>query len=151
MGKTGRNGKILITDVVPYHRNKVEIETDGLPVDTERAGLAKALIALAQERGVNTDPHIRQELAQLHSMGEVTRYTHLRSKAASAARVKSDSANVAPVTRIDSMLLSKLPGMSLSVSPSSTQKLAPLKLACLKITNSVTAAWAKPASQNTSW
>ena len=46
---------------------------------------AKALIALAQERGVNTDPHIRQELAKLHSMGEVTRFTHLRSKAASAA------------------------------------------------------------------
>jgi alkylation response protein AidB-like acyl-CoA dehydrogenase len=46
---------------------------------------AKALIALAQERGVNTDPHIRQELAALHTMGEVTRFTHLRSKAASAA------------------------------------------------------------------
>jgi outer membrane usher protein len=35
VGKTGRNGKILITDMVPYHKNKVEIETDGLPVDTE--------------------------------------------------------------------------------------------------------------------
>jgi outer membrane usher protein len=35
VGKTGRNGKVLITDVVPYHKNKVEIETDGLPVDTE--------------------------------------------------------------------------------------------------------------------
>jgi alkylation response protein AidB-like acyl-CoA dehydrogenase len=46
---------------------------------------AKPLIALAQERGVNTDPHIRQALAKLHSMGEVTRFSHLRSKAASAA------------------------------------------------------------------
>ena len=46
---------------------------------------AGALIKLAQERGVNTDPLIRQRLAQLHTMGEVTRFTHLRSKAASAA------------------------------------------------------------------
>ncbi|MEY2568385.1 MAG: hypothetical protein QOE35_2914 [Actinomycetota bacterium] len=46
---------------------------------------AKPLIALAQERGVNTDPHIRQALAKLHSMGEVTRFSHLRSKAAMAA------------------------------------------------------------------
>jgi alkylation response protein AidB-like acyl-CoA dehydrogenase len=46
---------------------------------------AKALITLAQSNGKNKDPHIRQQLAQLHSMGEVTRFTHLRSKAASAA------------------------------------------------------------------
>jgi alkylation response protein AidB-like acyl-CoA dehydrogenase len=46
---------------------------------------AQALITLAQANGKNKDPHIRQQLAQLHSMGEVTRFTHLRSKAASAA------------------------------------------------------------------
>jgi outer membrane usher protein len=37
VGKTGRNGKILITDMVPYHKNKVQIETDGLPINTEVA------------------------------------------------------------------------------------------------------------------
>jgi alkylation response protein AidB-like acyl-CoA dehydrogenase len=46
---------------------------------------AGALIKLAQERGVNQDPLIRQRLAELHTMGEVTRFSHLRSKAASAA------------------------------------------------------------------
>jgi outer membrane usher protein len=35
VGKTGRNGKILVTDIVPYHKNKVEIETDSLPINSE--------------------------------------------------------------------------------------------------------------------
>jgi outer membrane usher protein len=35
VGKTGKNGKILIADVVPYHQNKIEIETGDLPIDAE--------------------------------------------------------------------------------------------------------------------
>jgi outer membrane usher protein len=35
VGRTGKNGKILIPDIVPYHKNKIEIETDELPIDAE--------------------------------------------------------------------------------------------------------------------
>jgi outer membrane usher protein len=35
VGRTGNNGKILIPDVVPYHKNKIEIETGELPIDAE--------------------------------------------------------------------------------------------------------------------
>jgi alkylation response protein AidB-like acyl-CoA dehydrogenase len=45
-------------------------------------GGAGMLIALAQSRGVNTDPGIRQDLARLHTLGELGRFNGLRVKAA---------------------------------------------------------------------
>ena len=43
------------------------------------------LLELARERGVTGDPHVRQELARLYSLGEIGRFTILRTKAALAA------------------------------------------------------------------
>ena len=68
----------------PENRKKGSKGASGTAMAMGARG-AKALIALAQAQGVNGDPHIRQQLAQLHTMGEVTRFTHLRSKAAMAA------------------------------------------------------------------
>ena len=35
VGKTGRNGKILVPNLAAYYKNKIEIETDSLPVQAE--------------------------------------------------------------------------------------------------------------------
>jgi outer membrane usher protein len=35
VGKTGRNGKILVPNLAAYYKNKIEIETDSLPVAAE--------------------------------------------------------------------------------------------------------------------
>jgi alkylation response protein AidB-like acyl-CoA dehydrogenase len=45
-------------------------------------GGAGMLIALAQSKGVNKDAGIRQDLARLHTLGELGRYNGLRVKAA---------------------------------------------------------------------
>ena len=45
-------------------------------------GGASMLIGLAQSRGVNTDPGIRQDLARLYTLGELGRFNGLRVKAA---------------------------------------------------------------------
>jgi alkylation response protein AidB-like acyl-CoA dehydrogenase len=44
-------------------------------------GGASMLIGLAQSRGVNTDPGIRQDLARLYTLGELGRFNGLRVKA----------------------------------------------------------------------
>ncbi len=44
-------------------------------------GGANMLIGLAQSRGVNTDPGIRQDLARLYTLGELGRFNGLRVKA----------------------------------------------------------------------
>jgi alkylation response protein AidB-like acyl-CoA dehydrogenase len=46
---------------------------------------AKGLLDLAKARGVADDPILRQDLARLHTMTEVARYSNLRLKAAKAA------------------------------------------------------------------
>ncbi|MCU1356598.1 MAG: putative acyl-CoA dehydrogenase [Acidimicrobiales bacterium] len=46
---------------------------------------AQGLIALARKRGVADDPVLRQDLVQLHIMGELARMSNLRLKAALAA------------------------------------------------------------------
>ena len=46
---------------------------------------AKLLTGLAQAQGRTNDPHIRQQLAQLYTMAEISRYTQLRAKSAMAA------------------------------------------------------------------
>ena len=44
-------------------------------------GGAGMLIGLAQSRGVNNDAGIRQDLARLHTLGEIGRFNGLRVKA----------------------------------------------------------------------
>jgi alkylation response protein AidB-like acyl-CoA dehydrogenase len=57
---------------------------------------ARLLIDLARGCGVQDDPVIRQELARLHSLHEIARYTNLRAKAAKAAgRAPGPEANTA--------------------------------------------------------
>ena len=48
-------------------------------------GGAGMLIALAQSKGVNKDAGIRQDLARLHTLGELGRYNGLRMKATKEA------------------------------------------------------------------
>jgi acyl-CoA dehydrogenase len=43
------------------------------------AGIVAALRGLARERGANTDPVVRQQIAQLHMYAEVMRFTSYRS------------------------------------------------------------------------
>ena len=45
-------------------------------------GNAKLLGDLARGNGTNTDPHIRQDLVRLHTLGEIARFSNLRAKAA---------------------------------------------------------------------
>ena len=56
---------------------------------------ARRLIALAQERGVADDPHIRQELARYYTLNETNRYTLLRTAAsAKAGRTPGPEASI---------------------------------------------------------
>jgi alkylation response protein AidB-like acyl-CoA dehydrogenase len=50
-----------------------------------RFGGAQLLIDLARGNGKLADPVIRQQLVQLHTMGEIAKYSNLRSKALRAA------------------------------------------------------------------
>lgn len=59
----------------------------------------KMLLDLAHEHGKAGDPHIRQGLARLYSMGEIGRFTVLRTKAAKAAgRGPGPEANTAKLS-----------------------------------------------------
>jgi alkylation response protein AidB-like acyl-CoA dehydrogenase len=56
---------------------------------------ARRLIALAHERGVAEDPHIRQELARYYTLNETNRYTLLRTAAsAKAGRTPGPEASI---------------------------------------------------------
>lgn len=46
---------------------------------------ARRLFALARERGVAQDPHVRQDLARYFTLTEINRYTQLRAAAAARA------------------------------------------------------------------
>ena len=48
-------------------------------------GAGGMLRMLAQARGRNVEPVIRQKIADLHTLGEISRFTQLRSKSAVAA------------------------------------------------------------------
>jgi alkylation response protein AidB-like acyl-CoA dehydrogenase len=48
-------------------------------------GMSKVLFALAKESGQDSDPAVRQALAQLHILNEIGRYSTLRQKALAAA------------------------------------------------------------------
>lgn len=59
----------------------------------------KMLLDLAREHGKAGDPHVRQGLARLYSMGEIGRFTVLRTKAAKAAgRGPGPEANTAKLS-----------------------------------------------------
>ena len=45
----------------------------------------RMLVGLAQDNGSISDPTVRQDLARLHTLNEIARYTNLRVKAAKAA------------------------------------------------------------------
>ena len=45
---------------------------------------SKMLVDVARDQGTNTDPRVRQQLAQLYMLTEIGRFTALRSKAAKA-------------------------------------------------------------------
>ncbi len=66
--------------------------------------LPKVLADLARSNGGDQDPTIRQELARLHTMGELGRYNNLRVKAAKqAGRDIAGMANISKLAMSDLM------------------------------------------------
>jgi alkylation response protein AidB-like acyl-CoA dehydrogenase len=76
MGALGKR----VGDFVAPKDKKGARSSGGGALGAMRSG-AGMLIALAQSKGVNTDPGIRQDLARLHTLGELGRYNGLRVKA----------------------------------------------------------------------
>jgi len=71
-------------------------------------GSAKLLLDLAKGNGTNTDPHIRQDLVRLHTMGEIARFNNLRAKAAKQAGTDIPGmANLSKLAMSDMMRLSR--------------------------------------------
>lgn len=71
-------------------------------------GNAKLLGDLARGNGTNTDPHIRQDLVRLHTLGEIARFSNLRAKAAKKAGVDLPGmANIAKLSMSDMTRLSR--------------------------------------------
>jgi alkylation response protein AidB-like acyl-CoA dehydrogenase len=66
-------------------------------------GGAGMLISLAQSRGVNTDAGIRQDLARLHTLGEIGRYNGLRVKA-----VKEKGGDIPGMPNISKLSMSQI-------------------------------------------
>jgi alkylation response protein AidB-like acyl-CoA dehydrogenase len=66
-------------------------------------GGAGMLIALAQSRGVNKDAGIRQELARLHTLGEIGRFNGLRVKA-----VKERGGDIPGMPNISKLSMSQI-------------------------------------------
>jgi alkylation response protein AidB-like acyl-CoA dehydrogenase len=66
-------------------------------------GGAGMLIALAQSRGVNQDPGIRQDLARLHTLGEIGRVNGLRVKA-----VKEKGGDIPGMPNISKLSMSNI-------------------------------------------
>ena len=72
------------------------------------SGSAKMLADLAAGNGSIADPHIRQDLARLHTMGELGRYNNLRLKAARAAGQDiAGMANIAKLSMSDTSRLTR--------------------------------------------
>jgi alkylation response protein AidB-like acyl-CoA dehydrogenase len=70
-----------VGDLVAPKANGGRARPAGGALGAMRGG-ASMLITLAQTRGVNTDPGIRQDLARLYTLGELGRFNGLRVKAA---------------------------------------------------------------------
>jgi alkylation response protein AidB-like acyl-CoA dehydrogenase len=72
-------------------------------------GASKLLIELAKGNGTVNDPTIRQDLARLHTMGEIGRYTNLRVKAAKEAGAEAPPAvgNIAKLSMSNMMRLQR--------------------------------------------
>jgi alkylation response protein AidB-like acyl-CoA dehydrogenase len=72
-------------------------------------GASKMLIELAKGNGTVDDPTVRQDLARLHTMGEIGRYTNLRVKAAKEAGVEAPPgvANIAKLSMSSMMRLQR--------------------------------------------
>jgi alkylation response protein AidB-like acyl-CoA dehydrogenase len=66
-------------------------------------GGAGMLISLAQSRGVNKDAGIRQDLARLHTLGEIGRYNGLRVKA-----VKEKGGDIPGMPNISKLSMSQI-------------------------------------------
>ena len=66
-------------------------------------GGAGLLIGLAQTRGVNTDAGIRQELARLHTLGELGRFNSLRLKA-----VKEQGGDIPGMPNVSKLSMSQI-------------------------------------------
>jgi len=74
----------------------------------------KILLQAARERGVTDDPVIRQGLAYLHSLHEISRYTMLRAKAAmKAGKRPGPEANVAKIANSRMVRLSRDLGLQI--------------------------------------
>ena len=86
-----------------------------------RFGGAQLLIDLARGRGKHTDPVIRQQLVKMHTMGELARFSNLRSKALRAAG-KPDIpgfANISKLAMSDMVRLQRDLGLAI-VGPAGT-------------------------------
>jgi len=76
---------------------------------------AKGLASLAKGAGKAADPHIRQRLMQLHTMGEVARFNNLRLKAAMAAKRDIPGLpNIAKLTMSNMVRLSRDLGLEIA-------------------------------------
>jgi alkylation response protein AidB-like acyl-CoA dehydrogenase len=82
----GALGKRVGDFVAPVDKDgkKGKPKTAGGALGAMRSG-AGMLIALAQSKGVNKDAGIRQDLARLHTLGELGRFNGLRVKAVKEA------------------------------------------------------------------
>jgi alkylation response protein AidB-like acyl-CoA dehydrogenase len=70
-------------------------------------GGATMLIELAKARGVNDDPGIRQDLARLHTLGELGRFNALRTKA-----VKEQGGDIPGMPNISKLSMSQIVRLS---------------------------------------
>jgi len=75
-------------------------------------GAGKMFADLARSNGASEDPTIRQELARLHTYGEIARYTNLRMKAAKASgKAPGPEANTAKLAMSRIVRLSRELGL----------------------------------------
>ena len=75
---------------------------------TSMVSSAKLLIDLARGNGTDADPGVRQDLARLHTLGELGRYNTLRMKAArQAGKDVPGIANISKLSMSDIMRLSR--------------------------------------------
>ncbi|MCC5953087.1 MAG: acyl-CoA dehydrogenase family protein [Acidimicrobiia bacterium] len=70
-------------------------------------GAHKLLVSLAQGNGAISNPTVRQDLARLHTMNEIARYTNLRAKAAKAAGQTPPPPNLAKLSMSNIVRLSR--------------------------------------------